>query len=270
LAFSLDLESVGRPYYIDAKAAGKGVWTELYVGAMNMPYGTYALPFYLGGVFDGVVAIDFVLSEWDGILRQIDVGEHGFLYIMEKNGAIVAGGTPGVTAFYHVNPDDPFERFYATNLEQVKSKEIVESAKYFLSSEVEDGTLYEIKVDNKDLMLMRTTSNLEGDLSWYVCLVLNKLDYAREIRNANIVAYTLAAFFVILGCLIGLGATFILTHQLNKLSKLMHDVANMQLEHINTKGRVSILSELGAMQNSFYGKFENFLSNVTNTCSKLW
>lgn len=81
-----------RPYFIAAKEARRSTWPETYVfvgaeGQADIPGITRATPVYgEGGTFLGVATADFDVLALCKYLREVDLGERGLVFILERRG----------------------------------------------------------------------------------------------------------------------------------------------------------------------------------------
>ncbi len=83
-------DPTGRPWYIDAKAAGKFIWTDPYVTADEdnkvLIISAAAPVTDFNGDFVGILAIDIVLGELAGKMNATKIGDTGYPVLIDKNG----------------------------------------------------------------------------------------------------------------------------------------------------------------------------------------
>lgn len=80
-----------RPYYVAAKQAHAATWTETYpflgkAGTAAVPGLTRATPIYQGDRLLGVLDADFELHALSQFLATLEVGQHGFAFVVELRG----------------------------------------------------------------------------------------------------------------------------------------------------------------------------------------
>ncbi|AIF69311.1 hypothetical protein PAP_04500 [Palaeococcus pacificus DY20341] len=79
-----------RPWYKDAVAAGKSIWTEPYKDASTGKWViTYAIPVYQNGELIGVVGIDVFVSTLIDNTNSIKLGNSGYIAIADQNGLVI-------------------------------------------------------------------------------------------------------------------------------------------------------------------------------------
>ncbi|MDX1397653.1 MAG: methyl-accepting chemotaxis protein [Oceanospirillum sp.] len=80
-----------RPWYKAAKSAGKTVFTAPYKDASSgQLIISVATPASINGQFRGVVGADLSLGEVLNTVESIDVGEHGFVMLVDESGTVIA------------------------------------------------------------------------------------------------------------------------------------------------------------------------------------
>lgn len=93
-----DLDSKGfnpttRPWYLEAKAAGKTKFTAPYRDASSgQLILSVAGPAMLNGKFQGVVGADLRLTEVLATVDAVEVGDDGFVMLVDESGIVVAHG----------------------------------------------------------------------------------------------------------------------------------------------------------------------------------
>ena len=86
-----------RTWYMDAKEAGKPVWSSAYVDEITgSPMVTYSIPVYSDGKLLGVVGFDLLLSEITEKTRQFYLSNSSFAFVMDTGGIALAYPSPGV------------------------------------------------------------------------------------------------------------------------------------------------------------------------------
>ncbi len=87
-----DFDARTRPWYVEAVVAGDAVWSDIYILFTGQDMAIAASrPVYdeRGGLL-GVVSVDLFLSRLSGFLKDLEVGETGRSFIVERSGLLVA------------------------------------------------------------------------------------------------------------------------------------------------------------------------------------
>ena len=81
-----------RPWYIDAKAKGKLIWTKPYIFYTSQKPGLTAASPVLQeeGELHGVVGVDIEIDEISTFLSKLKVGKNGMAFILSRNGDVIA------------------------------------------------------------------------------------------------------------------------------------------------------------------------------------
>jgi len=90
-----------RPWYRQAIAKKKSGWSQPFqIGGTNILVLNAYTPFYdKSQKLLGVFAINISLNQLGDFLRNLKVGRHGVIYIMERNGLLIANSTPEASYF---------------------------------------------------------------------------------------------------------------------------------------------------------------------------
>ena len=91
-----DYNPTGRPWYQKAKAAGKAVWSDIYVDFKEKRFKiTLARPLYdRQGNFQGVVGVDFVLSHIWALLQRLYISPGAQIYVVDGEGLLIGMSAP--------------------------------------------------------------------------------------------------------------------------------------------------------------------------------
>ncbi len=81
-----------RPWYEAARAAGRGIWTPVYVSfATGDLVTTYAQPVRnAAGQLQGVAAVDVELTDLNRFMRTLQISANGMAFIVDETGAMIA------------------------------------------------------------------------------------------------------------------------------------------------------------------------------------
>ncbi|MCU0490773.1 MAG: ATP-binding protein [Chloroflexaceae bacterium] len=120
-----------RPWYTDAKAAGRTIWTEAYIDANTLQLTTTcATPIYTSaGQFIGVVGLDLLLTTIQQDLLNVDVGPGGYAFLVNAAGNVLT--EPQLRA-----DNSPWDKpFRSENLLESESEELRQVAQRMLNRE---------------------------------------------------------------------------------------------------------------------------------------
>jgi len=114
-----------RPWYIEAKAAGKTIWTQPYVDVNTKKLVvTCATPvFQSNGRIIGVVGFDILLDTLQKDIITIDIGYKGYAFLIDRKGGFLV--KPGMNA-QNVSWNQSFQTDNALTTDNVQFKAIIE------------------------------------------------------------------------------------------------------------------------------------------------
>jgi PAS domain S-box-containing protein len=231
----------GNPWYGNARDLGKGNW----VLAVSLAKGkdqpevhqVYTLPLYNAeNQFQGVTAVSSSLIKMGDFLAGMEVGETGEVFIIEKNGLLVATSTGEVPfeaqpeSQLADNVDVEHRRLLATNSQLPLTRA---TTQYLQGLESSLETINQTQVFpfsfNSKRYFVRVVP-LEDKLDWRVITVVPASDFTREI-DANVRRTILLCVFALIGSVaIGIITTQYLSRPLIDLSQAATKLASGNLK----------------------------------------
>lgn len=98
LEIKQDFDARDRPWYDAAVQAGQATWSPVYVwvGAERKLSIDAVLPVYAAdtGNLQGVFSVSLSLEDISAFLRQLEIGQSGETFIVDRRGALIANSTP--------------------------------------------------------------------------------------------------------------------------------------------------------------------------------
>jgi adenylate cyclase len=190
-----------RPWYVAARQARKGIWTDTYIflgveKTRDVLGVTYALPYYDKsdkGTLKGVLTADFDLGTLSRFLGTLKIGDNGSAFLVEKD----AGGLLKVVAHPDANllvrPRTPgaSEPHVLTPLAEFKDERV----RSMLENMLVEGQL---RFFAKGEYWIGTIHPIAGDMhpNWWICTLLPEQEVLAYAIQANRLT-TLIAFLVL-------------------------------------------------------------------------
>ncbi|MGB7440297.1 MAG: adenylate/guanylate cyclase domain-containing protein [Coleofasciculaceae cyanobacterium] len=245
-----------RPWYQAPIQAGKPQWSEIYehfVDGDDQEQVTLGIsfghPFYDdSGTLQGVLSVDFTLSQISEFLSNLEVGKSGKTFIVERSGLLVATSTSKQPFF--LNPaTKKLERISAVESEDML---ISAAAKHLIEREelreISKPEQIKFKINGQRHFLQVTPFTDNQGIEWLIFVVIPEADFMEQIN-----AHTRTTIILCLGALgltTGLG---ILTSGL--ISKpIFHLIFASQAiakGELNQRVKVKRIKELGVLAESF-------------------
>ncbi|MDX2216245.1 MAG: ATP-binding protein [Oculatellaceae cyanobacterium bins.114] len=176
-----------RPWYLDTLHANKPIWNDVYVTVLPPDLVVSASqPFYnLQGKPLGVVSTDIALAEFSQFLQQLEIGQTGEAFIVERSGLLVAASIDQPPFKVDAQTEEPI-RLKATD----SSNELVSSTTQALIdhfgelSRIHQPEQVDFTIDGDRMFVQVAPFNDERGLDWLVVVVVPEADFMAQI-NAN-------------------------------------------------------------------------------------
>jgi len=95
---TVEYDYLNQPWYTEPKMTGRMVWSEPYFdeNGGNELMVTYSVPLFHSDKFTAVVTADITLDWLQKFIRSIKVGNLGYVFIMSRDGVVIAHNDPGM------------------------------------------------------------------------------------------------------------------------------------------------------------------------------
>ena len=95
---TVEYDYLNQPWYTEPKMTGQKVWSEPYFdeNGGNELMVTYSVPLFHSDKFTAVVTADITLDWLQKFIRSIRVGNLGYVFIMSRDGVVIAHNDPGM------------------------------------------------------------------------------------------------------------------------------------------------------------------------------
>ena len=174
-----------RPWYVKTLAARENNWSEIYTftgGELGIT--AAGLLQDSRGNTQGIVGVDLILSGINRFLQSIDISDRGQVFILERNGYLVATST-GEEPFTYDPVTKQEQRLKAIDSQnKLVSATVKHIASYFISLErVNRLQQLEFRLgrDNQLVQILPYRDKL--GLDWLIVVVMPESDFMGEIEN---------------------------------------------------------------------------------------
>ncbi|HEY9850282.1 MAG TPA: response regulator [Leptolyngbyaceae cyanobacterium] len=240
-----------RPWYTQAKAAGKPTWTSIYPWIVEQTVSLAAIqPLYeASGKLIGVFSVDLSLSDISKFLHSLKISPSGQTFIMERSGEIVA--TSSLEKPYITNSNQK----YLTRLKAVNSSiELTRITAKYLTKNFTNlsniQTPQQLKfIHNGKAQFVRVNPYKDKyGLDWLIVIVVPEDDFMAQINaNTNTTIWLCLGAFIIAVSL-GIGTARWIALPLWRLSKASQAIAKGEL---NQNVAITNINELAVLARSF-------------------
>jgi PAS domain S-box-containing protein len=241
-----------RPWYKEAVAAGKPIWTEIYpqVNGRTLYIGA-AQPFYNPQhVLQGVLLSNIDVTKFSDFLRSLEIGKTGQTFIIEPTGKLVATSTR----------EEPFRRSPARNQQPDRfmawdsQDPLTKATAQYLQTKLPDlnqlktPTQLDFPIDGKRQFLDISPFRDDKGLNWLIVVVVPESDFLSQInRNTQFTLWLCLGTFG-LATAIGLLTARWINQPVNRLSQAAEAIASGNLDQQVT---VQGITELEVLATSF-------------------
>ncbi len=193
-------------WYADAVKAGHGIWSKIYAWEGYPEYisVSYSLPIYNSmKKLIGVLSVDHQLVQISDFLRTVKISESGKVFILERNGLLVATSTSqpihrlrtgAAKRFHGSNSPDPIIRSTTQNLltlyGDLNKIQTSESLIFYESKE-------------RLFIKVKPWRNKVG-LNWLIVVVVPESDFMEQINRHTKITILLCIIALVLSTLMGL------------------------------------------------------------------
>ncbi|MEL7142799.1 MAG: cache domain-containing protein [Cyanobacteria bacterium J06573_11] len=247
-----DYDPRERPWYKKAVLTGRSVWSPVYVATSRDDLTlTRATPIYNSvGELQGVFGIDIYLYELSDFLRQLDIGENGQAFIIERSGELIATSTD----------ENPFTvegeekgRLAATSVED----ELVQATMGALIEQIgelellEENLSFEFDLEGEQ-QLVHVYNLREFGIDWLIGVSVPQNDYMGTINANTRQTIIIGVLIALVASLIALIAALYIIRPIDQLNKAAKDIKQNQFnpgDLENVIARPDEFSELAELFN---------------------
>lgn len=243
-----------RPWYQAAQDAGDATWSEIYLDFDALvPVITASQPVYNEtGALKGVCATDFLLSvEMDQFLSQLQIGQSGEVFVMERSGLLVSSSTAQEEDLIR-GEGDAMERIAAT---ESQNPLVSSTAQYLLDrfgdlDQIQSAQQLSFAVNGQRELVQVSPFQDDRGLDWLIVVAVPESDFMAQI-NAN----TRNTIFLSLGALglataLGLLTAHRIAKPILQINQASQAIADGHLDqHIESQS----IGELDGLAQSFNG-----------------
>ena len=176
-----------RPWYVNTLKTQRNNWSEIYTfSGGELGITAAGLLQDSQGTTQGIVGVDLVLSGIDRFLESIEISESGQVFILERNGYLVATSSPEQP--FIIDPkSDREQRLKAIDSQEDLVKYTTEYiTKQFESlNQIDRIEQLKFKLDREKQLVQVLPYKDELGLDWLIVLVIPEADFMAEIQANN-------------------------------------------------------------------------------------
>jgi two-component system sensor histidine kinase ChiS len=269
LRFEPNYDLRTRPWYINATAVKKPVWTEIYTFFQGDLGITAAQPFYDSqGEFRGVIAVDIVLGQISEFLRSIKISRSGQILIMERSGALVGSSTDEKP--YITGTDGKAQRLQATDSKNILTSAVSKHIMInFNLSQVEPPKKLQFRFNNQSNFVHILSYKDKIGLDWLVIVVIPENDFMEQINGNTRTTILLCFAALILAIIIGIFTARSIVRPILRLNAAAKDIAEGEWHQTLEFDRSDEVGQLAKSFNSMVSQLQTSFSTLENQNQEL-
>lgn len=172
-------------WYTDAVAVGRPVWSAIYqwddrpeIFSISSSYPVYD---DRSNELVGVIGVDHILSQTGDFLKKLQISPAGRVFVLERNGLIVASSTPDQA---YIRRNNTFERLSALesqdDLVRASTQHLVD--RFGNLSQIQTAQLLEFQLNGERQFLQVSPWQDEFGLDWLVMIAVPESDFMAQIN----------------------------------------------------------------------------------------
>ena len=264
-------DAVTDVWYVETAKAGKPIWSRIYVAE---GYDGYIVASANAPIYDknrrllGVSSIDLLLSDISAALRKIKISKSGQVFVLERDGRLIAssGGQP--VSFKANNQTDRFSVFNTPDLLMRAIAQALQK-RFGDFKSISDQQHIEIQFNGQSQFVHIKPWRDDYGLDWLVVVTVPESDFMEQI-NANTRA-------TILLCVAALGVATILgvytarwiAQPILRLGNASQAIANGNLNQQVAHSSIRELNTLGLSFNQMSGQLQSSFLALEQTNAEL-
>jgi PAS domain S-box-containing protein len=219
-------------WYADAADAGKPVWSEIYqwddkpeILSISSSYPIYTDD----GQMTGVIGVDLLLSDIGEFLKTVNISANSELYILERNGDVVASSTPE-SPFLVV--EGQAQRLNAIATQDTRLRQAIETLEIQFGSLQALGATQTVEVRQNHTIIYEVPWHNEYGLDWLIIATVPEADFMAPIEASTQQTIALGLMVLVLTIWCASVATRWVAASLQHLDLAAAAIANGQFDTV--------------------------------------
>ena len=243
-----------RPWYKAAVAAGKPTWSEIYQFSSReiVRLGTMAVhPVYdKTGNLLGVLGTDIILSQLSDFLSSLKIGESGQIFIIERNGLLVASSTLEQTTI--VSAEKEAHRIQAKDSRDVSISTVARqlTVQFGNLSAINQRQQFDFKLNDQRYFAEVSPFYDNRGIDWLILVLVPEADFMGQINANTRITIVLYLVALLMATLLGISTSRWISRPISRLRAASAAIASGHLEQKIKIERTYELEELAQSFNS--------------------
>ncbi|MGB3268180.1 MAG: PAS domain S-box protein, partial [Microcoleus sp.] len=249
-----------RPWYKEAVAANKPIWSSIYRGftpgtvfiAASQPIRDR------NGKLLGVCAVEFSLSEIEQYLARLQVSKTGEIFAIDRSGLLVASSSQE-SSFRKISQKQEFER---VNVLDSQTTVIRTAAEYLYDrfggwGNINQRQQLKLGRDGQEYFVEVLPFSDSYGLNWSIVLAVPKSDFMGQINKNTPTTILICALALLVSIIVGVLVARWVTQPLLHLNEAAKDIAKGEFDRTVAVSRADEVGELAQSFNEMVAQLKN-------------
>ncbi len=271
LVHSTEYDAVNDDWYVQTAAAGKPIWSEVYVAE---GFDDYIAVSANAPMYDderkllGILSIDLLLADISKVLKQIDVSENGQVFIMERDGRLIAGS--GRQSIISAQADEP-DRFSISNSPDPLLRSLGQSLQQQFGSleAIPDQQTLEMFFEGQQQLVSLQSWRDDYGLDWIIVVSVPESDFTAQIRANNRTTVLLCLLALAVATTSGVFTSRWVSRPILRMGQASRAIASGNLEQSVKSSSVRELDILAGSFNQMAEKLRSSFSLLEQSNTEL-
>ncbi len=261
-----DFDARTRPWYNGAVSKDNAVWSAAYIlfTGQDMSIAASRPVYNKRQELLGVVSVDLFLSQLGSFLQNLEIGETGQGFVMERSGLLVASSADE-KPFTELGTDEPQRRLYASE----STVPLIRYATEALAAQFGDyrnitgEQQLEFDVNGQRQFLQVSPIENEDGLDWLIVVVIPEADFMAQISANNRTTIFLIIITLGIAVVVSVVTTRRIIGPILQLNAFAHELSKGQWGRpIGHDSRISEISSLTQSLNHMAGQLQQMVAEL--------
>lgn len=262
LVDSTEFDAVNNDWYVETAAAGTPIWSKVYV---LEGFDDYIAVSATAPIYDdqrkllGVLGIDLLLTDISEVLKQIEVSANGQVFIMERDGRLIASS--GSQSIVHEQAGEP-DRFSIFDSPDPLLRSLSQSLQQQFGSleAIPDQQMLEMSFEGQRQLVSLQSWRDDYGLDWVIVVAVPESDFTAQIRVNNHTTVLLCLLALVIAIILGVYTSRWVSRPILRLGQASQAIASGNLEQTVKR---SPIREVNILAGSFNQMIEKLRSSFS-------
>ena len=279
---TIKVDVYNQPWYRQAEKTGKAGWTSLFeIGSTDrLALGAYTPVYDKSRQLLGVFSVNISLNQLSDFLGRLEMGQSGEVFIIERNGLLIADSTPEPSYSVSGKPDlsgisEPgtitFQRRFPSEIPNTAIQDSYQylKARFSNLATIKSPQALNFQMGGKRYFLTVSPYQDKYGLDWLVVTVIPESDFMAQIQSNKRTTILLCLLTLGLAIASGLIIANRFTSRITRLNQISQQLAAGNLtQRLPANSLIIEVRELAQSFNLMADELEKSFDRLQNTLEK--